>query len=172
MSRERDFRSVIGMSTVITALIAVAVVVLVIIRRFSSQPVNERRYLILPIILIVIGVRDGKLISGQHATTSAVLLVAEIVVAVAMGLAIGFTTRVWRDDGGRLWSKGTKATAGVFAGSLLLRGAMYGIGAALGVHTGTGTILVYVAIWLLAQYVAIVWRASRLESARGATFVS
>jgi hypothetical protein len=68
--------------------------------------------------------------------------------------------RVWREADGSLWSRGTWATFGVFVASIAVRGGLYGLGYAAGVRPGSGTVLISVAAWLLAQN-AVIGRRSR-----------
>ncbi|GLY77923.1 CcdC protein domain-containing protein [Actinoallomurus iriomotensis] len=150
------------MHEVLNALIVVAVVVLVIVRRFTRRRVDERRLLVLPLIIGVVGIAQGHLIDAHHAELSTGLLAAEIAAALLLGLGLGATTHVWREADGSLWSRGTWATFGVFMASIAVRGGLYALGHAAGARPGSGTVLISVAAWLLAQNAVIGWRSREL----------
>jgi uncharacterized membrane protein YsdA (DUF1294 family) len=152
------------MHEALNGLIVLAVVVLVIVRRFTRRRVDERRLLVIPLVIGVIGIGQGKVIDAHHAALSTGLLAAEIVAALLLGLGLGATMRVWRETDGSLWSRGTWATFGVFVASIAVRGGLYGLGYAAGVRPGSGTVLISVAAWLLAQNVVIGWRSRGLPS--------
>jgi hypothetical protein len=72
--------------------------------------------------------------------------------------------RVWREHDGSRWSKGTWATLGVFLASVAVRGGLYALGNAEGVRPESGTILLTVAAWVLAQNAVIAWRSRELPA--------
>jgi uncharacterized membrane protein YsdA (DUF1294 family) len=146
------------------ALIIAAVIVLVVVRRFRPRRVNEGKLLVIPIIIGGIGVAQGSMVDAHHVALSAGLLVAEIVAALLLGLGLGATTRVWREPDGSHWSRGTWATFGVFLASVAVRGGLYAAGYAAGVRPGSGTLLISVAAWLLAQNAIIAWRCRELPA--------
>jgi hypothetical protein len=148
------------MHEALNALIVVAVVALVVVRRFTRRRVDEGRLLAIPLVVGVIGVAQGRLVDPHHAALSSGLLAAEVVAALLLGLGLGATMHVWREPDGSLWSRGTWATFGVFLTSVAVRGGLYGLGYAAGVRPGSGTIMISVAAWLLAQNL-IIGRRSR-----------
>jgi hypothetical protein len=150
------------MHEVLNGLIVLAVVGLVIVRRFSRRRVDERRMLVIPVVVAIVGVAQGHLVDPHHAAVSAGLLTAEVVAALLLGLGLGSTMHVWRDADGQLWSRGGWATFGVFLASVAVRGGLYGLGYAAGVRPGSGTALVSVAAWLLAQNLTIGRRSREL----------
>jgi hypothetical protein len=150
------------MHEALNALIIVAVVVLVIAGRFRRRRIDERRLLVIPIVLGVIGLAQGSTVDAHHAALSAGLLAAEIVAALLLGLGLGATMRVWREPDGSPWSKGTWTTFGVFVASIAIRGGLYAAGYAAGVRPGSGTLMITVAAWLLAQNAVIAWRCREL----------
>lgn len=146
----------------LNGLLVVAVVVFVIVRRFTARRVDESRLLILPLIVAVIGVTNGHPIDSRM--LSAGLLAGEILAALLLGLGLGATMRIWREQDGSLWSRGTRATFGVFLASVAVRGGMAAVGYAVGVKTGSGAILLSVAAWMLTQNAVLVWRARTLPA--------
>src|SRR4051794_31626355 len=118
------------MHEAINALIIAAVIVLVIVRRFTPRRMDDRSPLGLPVVLAVIAVAQGNLIDARHETFSTELLAAEIVLALVLGLGLGATMRVWRKPDGTVWSRGTWATLAVFAVSVAVRGGLFALGAA------------------------------------------
>jgi uncharacterized membrane protein YsdA (DUF1294 family) len=147
------------MHEALNALLILAVVVLVIVRRFRPRRVDERRLMVIPVVLGVVGVAQGNAIDGHHAALSAGLLAVEVAAALLLGTGLGATMRLWREHDGSQWSKGTWATFGVFLASVAVRGGLYAIGYSAGVRPGSGTVLISVAAWLLAQNAVIAWRS-------------
>lgn len=143
----------------LNGLIILAVVVFVIVGRFRPRRVDEQRLMVIPIVLGVIGVAQGNAIDGHHTALSAALLAVEVAAALLLGAGLGATMRLWRERDGSQWSKGTWATFGVFLASVAVRGGLYAIGYTAGVRPGSGTILISVAAWLLAQNAVIIWRS-------------
>jgi hypothetical protein len=150
------------MHEALNALIVLAVVVLVVVRRFTRRRLDERRLLILPLVIGGIGIAQGGVIDTRHTALSAGLLAVEIVAALLLGLGLGATMHVWREADGSLWSRGTGVTFGVFLASIAVRIGLLGVGYAAGVKAGSGTVLISVAAWLLAQNAVTSWRSRRL----------
>ncbi|MDN3359347.1 hypothetical protein [Actinomadura sp. DC4] len=150
------------MHEALNALIILAVVVLVIVRRFRRRRVDERKVLVIPAVLVVVGLAQGSTLDARHVALSAGLLTAEVVAALLLGLGLGATMRVWQDPDGSRWSQGNWATFGVFLASVAVRGGLFGLGYAAGVRPGSGTALISVAAWLLAQNAVIAWRCREL----------
>lgn len=150
------------MHEAINALIIAAMVVLVIVRRFTPRRVGDQKLLVFPVVLAVLALGQGGLVDPRHETVSVGLLVAEMVLALLLGLGLGATMQIWRKPDGSLWSKGTWATLGVFLLSVATRGGLVGLGAAYGVKPGGGTIMVSVAAWVLTQNAMLAWRARAL----------
>jgi hypothetical protein len=150
------------MHEALNALIIAAVVALMIFRRFRSRRLDERKVLVVPVVIGIIGVAQGSTVDAHHVALSAGLLVAEIVAALLLGAGLGATMRVWREPDGSQWSRGTWATFGVFVASVAVRGGLFGLGYAAGVRPGSGTLLISVAAWLLAQNAVLAWRCREL----------
>ncbi|GAA4615629.1 hypothetical protein GCM10023195_69020 [Actinoallomurus liliacearum] len=152
------------MHELLNGLIVVAVVVFVIVRRFTARRVDESRFLVLPLIVAVIGLTRGNLLDTHHQMLSAGLLAGEVFAALLLGLGLGATMRVWRASDGSLWNRGTWATFGVFLASVTVRSGMAAAGYATGVRTGSGAILLSVAAWMLTQNAVLMWRARTLPA--------
>jgi hypothetical protein len=152
------------MHEALNGLIIAAVVVIVIARRFGRRRVNEQKALVVPLVIGAIGIAQGNAIDSHHTTLTAGLLTAEVVTAVLLGLALGATMRLWRERDGSSWSQGTWLTFGVFLASIAVRGGLYAVGYAQGARPGSGTVLISVAAWLLAQNAVIAWRSRELPA--------
>lgn len=102
----------------LTALVALAAIVYVLVRRFAGEPLEGRRLVVLPLVLVIVGVSQ---LSGVHATPLAVaVLVVGGVVAAALGAVRGLTVQVYGRDG-HLWYRYRPLTIVVWLASLLLR---------------------------------------------------
>lgn len=165
-------RSVVGMDQSLNIVLIAAVVVFILVRRFSARQVSEGKLYVLPLILGVVAIVQGHLADPHHYDLSVGLLAAEVAAAALLGLGLGATMRVWRGSDGVLWSKGTWATLGLFVLSIGVRGGIMAIGYAAGVKPGSGPIMLSVAAWLLAQNAVVAWRARTLTTARRASLVS
>lgn len=152
------------MHEVINALIIAAVVVLVIVRRFTARRLDGRRPYVIPIVLVAIAVAQGHPIDPHHAVVSTGLLAGEIVAALLLGLGLGATMRVWREPDGSTWSRGTWATFGVFLLSIAVRGGLMAVGYAVGIKAGSGEAMLTVAAWVLTQNAVLLWRARTLPA--------
>jgi hypothetical protein len=150
------------MHEALNGLIVLAVLALVIARRFTRRRLDERRLLVIPLVLGGIGIAQGGAVDPRHSALSAGLLAAEILAALLLGLGLGATMHLWREADGSLWSQGTWATFGIFLASVAVRGGLFGLGYAAGVRPGSGTILISVAAWLLAQNALLSWRSRDL----------
>ncbi|MCQ4207600.1 DUF1453 domain-containing protein [Streptomyces longispororuber] len=149
------------MSGLPTALVIVAVVALVLVRQFRTERLSQdRKWWLLPAILAVLAVKDGSLTDPHHVATSVVLLTVELLVSVGIGIGWGLTTRVWADEHGDVWTKGTLATAGAWLGGIAARGSVVGIGLAMGVHLGTSSLMLGFAVSLLIRSGLVMLKAN------------
>ncbi|MER5780718.1 DUF1453 domain-containing protein [Streptomyces mobaraensis] len=157
------------MSGLIDAGVIAAVVVLVVVRQFKPQKVvsGERKWWIAPVALVVVAAREPGMVDAGHRVASVGLLAAGVLVGLTTGAAWAWTTRIWTDETGAVWARGTKAAVGIWAGGLVLRLGLSGIGALIGVHQGTAATLVTVAAMLLARTGIVVLRARRPLPAYG-----
>ncbi|MFD7868136.1 DUF1453 domain-containing protein [Streptomyces sp. NPDC057682] len=149
------------MSGLVNAVVIVAVVAVVVVRQFSAQPLSgDRSRWVLPGVLLVMALREPALLDAHHEASAAVVLGAELVVGAVTGAGWAWTTRVWRAQDGTLWSRGTRATVYVWAGGLVLRAALYGLAAALGIDQGGPALMAALAVTLLVREGLLTRRAA------------
>ncbi|MDI5973029.1 DUF1453 family protein [Streptomyces sp. SL13] len=142
-------------------LIAVAVVALVLVRQLRARRVAEgRSWWILPAVLVYLGLEQGGVLDSRHEAASAGLLAAEMVIGAGMGVLWALTTRIWRDEAGTAWMKGTKTTALAWAGGIALRIALAWLGSVMGVHEGRGALMLALAVTLLIRKGVVAWRVN------------
>lgn len=158
------------MSGLVNVLVIVAVIALVVVRQCSARQISgDRRWWLLPGILLVMALREPGLVDRHHETLSVAVLGAELVVGLVTGAAWGWTARLWRAEDGSLWSRGTRATVYVWTGGLVLRVALYGVAAALGVHQGSSALMMALAVTLLVRSGVLVRRAAGIPASYGDT---
>ncbi|MFG3282409.1 DUF1453 domain-containing protein [Streptomyces sp. NPDC048111] len=149
------------MSTLFNVLVAVAVVALIVVRQFKPQQVggSDRKWWLVPAVLVFFAVKDGGLLDPHHQVASAVLLGTELLTGVLMGVGWAWTSKTWTEADGTVWSRGTRATAGVWVLGVALRVGLAALGAVAGIHMGTGAILLALAASLLVRGAILMWRA-------------
>ncbi|MFI9644762.1 DUF1453 domain-containing protein [Streptomyces sp. NPDC052040] len=148
------------MSGLVNALVIVAVAVLVIARQFRARRVDtDRRWWLLPVILTVVALRGSGLLDSHHPTESAFLLGAELLIGLAMGAGWAWTTRIWAEEDGSVWSRSSKASGAVWAVGIVLRVGLFALGASLGIHQDSSAVLLALAGTLLVRSGILVWRA-------------
>ncbi|MFJ5849407.1 DUF1453 domain-containing protein [Streptomyces sp. NPDC092903] len=158
------------MSGLFNVLVIVAVIALVVVRQCSARRVSgDRRWWVLPGILLVMALREPGLVDRHHETLSVVVLGTELLVALVTGAAWGWTARLWREEDGSLWSKGTRATVDVWTGGLVLRAALYGAAAALGIHQGSSALMAALAVTLLVRGGVLARRVEEIPASYGDT---
>lgn len=158
------------MSGLVNALVIAAVVCLVIVRQFRAQQVGTgRRWWLVPVVLAVVALREPGLVDAHHRTESVALLAVELLVGLAMGAGWAWTTRIWAEPDGAVWSKSTKASATVWAVGIALRVGLFALGAALGVHQDSSALLLALAGTLLVRSGILVWRAQAFAPTAGVT---
>ncbi|OIJ62913.1 DUF1453 family protein [Streptomyces mangrovisoli] len=153
------------MSGLVNALVIVAVVVLVIVRQFRARRIGaDRRWWLVPAILAVVALREPGMVDSHHPTQSALLLGAELVLGLATGAGWAWTTRVWAEPDGALWSKSTKASVAVWGVGIAARAGLFALGAALGIHQHSSALMLALAATLLVRSGILVWRAQSLTA--------
>lgn len=156
------------MSGLVDALVIPAVVVVVVVRQFRARRVSaDRSQWIVPVVLVFLAVREPGLLDSDHLTESALLVGAELLIGLAIGAGWAWTTRMWAEPDGTVWSKSTKAGAVVWAVGIAARVALLGVGALLGIHQGTSALLLALAATLLVRSGLLVWRARSLHRTAG-----
>ncbi len=152
------------MPGLVNALVIVAVAALVIVRQFRASRIDtERRWWLLPVILAVVALREPAIVDAQHHTTSVVLLIAELLTGLATGAAWAWTTRIWVEPDGAVWSRSTKASGGVWAVGVGLRVGLFALGTALGLHQDSSALLLALAATLLVRSGTLARRARFLR---------
>ncbi|MGW4381476.1 DUF1453 domain-containing protein [Kitasatospora sp. NPDC004531] len=152
------------MTALSNVLIAVAVIVLVVGRQLQARRLDtERRFWLLPLILAAVALRDPVLIDPDHKLAAALIVGGSLVTTLGMGCAWGWTMRIWRDQEGGLWTKGSTATVFAWVGAILIRIGWYGVGAALHVHQSTSVLMLSLGLLLLVRSVTVAWRARHLD---------
>lgn len=153
------------MSGLLNTVVIVAVVALVFIGQFKAQPLTSegRKRWLIPVVLTVMALRQPGLLDTHHHTSSAVLLAVELLIGLACGAGWAWTTRIWRDADGVVWTKGGWAAAGVWLCGMALRAGLVGVAAAMGIHQGSAAIMLGVATMLLARAGVTTWRAQALR---------
>ncbi|MFF7637934.1 DUF1453 domain-containing protein [Kitasatospora sp. NPDC008050] len=148
-------------------LIILVVVVFIARRQFQARKLNtERRFWVLPLILGALALRDPHLIDPAHRGAAIGLLLASVVVVLAMGSTWGWTVRIWRESDGAIWVKGTVATVAAWAGLIVLRVGLYGLGSAMHVHQSSSSLLLTLGALLLVRGVVVNWRAHTLDGSQ------
>ncbi|WP_367320386.1 DUF1453 domain-containing protein [Streptomyces sp. HUAS ZL42] len=161
------------MSGLVEALLIVAVAVLVIVRQFRAQQVGtDRRRWLAPVVLAVIALREPGILDAHHRTESALLLGAELLIGLATGAGWAWTTRVWVETDGSVWSRSTKASAAVWIVGIGLRIGLFAGGSVLGVHQDGSALLPALAGTLLVRSGLLALRARSLQPtpARGSAY--
>ncbi|MER5181959.1 DUF1453 domain-containing protein [Streptomyces sp. NPDC002896] len=154
------------MSGLFDVLVILAVVILVVVRQFRARQISaDRRWWVVPGVLIFISLREPGLFDAHHPAESAALLAAELLIGLATGAGWAWTTRVWMAPDGAVWSKSTKASVLVWLAGIGLRLGLFGTGALLGVHQGTAALMLALAVTLLVRSGILVWRSQSLSTA-------
>lgn len=157
------------MSGLVSVLVIVAVIAVVVVRQCSAQRISgDRRWWVLPGVLLVMALREPGLVDPHHEALSVVVLGAELAVGLVTGAGWAWTSRLWRAEDGTLWSKGTRATVWVWTGGLVLRAALYGLGAAMGIHQGGPALMMALAVTLLVRSGLLALRAAGMARTDGA----
>ncbi|WP_157407504.1 DUF1453 domain-containing protein [Actinomadura atramentaria] len=151
------------MNTVGNVLLALVAVVLVLRRQLAVRPIDERSAFTLPLVLGVIGLVSGGLVDRAHPAVSGGLLAAGLAVAVGSGVVRAFTVRVWLDDAGAPWRRGTAWTVVTWLVTVALRAGLIAVGYASGLHEGGG-VLLFLAVSLIVQGLLVGYRARNLRA--------
>lgn len=154
------------MSGLVNALVIVAVVALVVVRQFRTRRIGtDRRWWLVPAIVAVLALREAGILDPRHRTESVLLLGAELLIGLLTGVGWAWTTRVWVEADGAVWSKSTKASVAVWIVGITLRVGLFGLGTALGVHQESSALLLALAATLLVRSGILVRRAQSVTPA-------
>ncbi|MEU0220556.1 DUF1453 domain-containing protein [Streptomyces sp. NPDC006265] len=152
------------MSGLIDASLIVLVAVVVIARQFRTRRIDsERRWWLLPVILVVLTLREPDLLDAHHHMASALLLGAELLIGLATGAGWAWTTRIWAEPEGTVWSRSSSASVAVWAVGIGLRAGLFALGAAVGVHQDSSALLLGLAGTLLVRAGILAWRGQSLR---------
>ncbi|MEW1656204.1 MULTISPECIES: DUF1453 domain-containing protein [unclassified Streptomyces] len=153
------------MSGWLNIAVLIAVVAFVFARQFTAQRITSegRKWWLMPAILFFMALREPGILDPAHGAASAVLLGATLLIGLAGGAAWAWTTHIWTDDSGVVWTKGTWAAAGVWLCGLALRLGLMGVAALLGVHQGSPATLLSVAAMLLTRAGVTAWRVQGMQ---------
>ena len=154
------------MSGLVNALVIAAVVALVIVRQFRTQQIGAgRRWWLVPVILGVVALREPGIVDVHHSAESIALLGAELLIGLATGAGWAWTTRIWAELDGSVWSRSTKASVTVWGIGIALRVGLFALGAGLGVHQDSSALLLALAATLLVRSAILLRRAQSLRPA-------
>lgn len=128
-----------------TAAVIVLVVAFVLYRQMMTRVATRTGLLWLALFMMVAGVASGALADPRHLPLSLLLLAVEAACAVAFGVLRASTVRVWRDETGVPWSRGTGWTLLGWLASAAARVALFGAGHALGLASAPTAILFFMA---------------------------
>jgi hypothetical protein len=158
------------MSGLVNALVIVAVAALVLVRQFRARRVETggRRWWLLPVILAIVSLREPGLVDAHHRTESIALLCAELLIGLAIGAGWGWTTRIWAEPDGTVWSKSSKASVTVWIVGIALRAGLYGLGAMAGLHQDSSALILALAATLLVRSGILMWRAQAIAPSTAA----
>ncbi|WP_030563159.1 CcdC protein domain-containing protein [Streptomyces aureocirculatus] len=148
------------------ALLILAALVLVVIRQTKPQRMTgSKRWWLVPAVLAYAAVKDTGLVDTHHEAASTALLGCEVLVGLLMGVAWARTSHVWTEQDGSVWTRGTKATVGVWVVGIAARLGLMGAGLLIGIHQGTGALLLALAASLLVRAGLLELRARSLRPA-------
>ena len=82
-------------SVIITALVALVIVVFIFVRQIIQRPVTQRSLLLPLIVSVALG---GVFLVGHPAPEGIAAVVIGAVLGVGMGLVSGQVVRIWRDE--------------------------------------------------------------------------
>lgn len=140
------------MSGLADASLIVLVAVVVIARQFRARRIDsERRWWLPPVILVVLALREPGLLDAHHHMASAPSRSAELLIGLATGVGWAWTTRIWAEPDGAVWSRSSSASVAVWAVGIGLRAGLFALGAAVGVHQHSSALLLGFAGTLLVR---------------------
>ncbi|WP_225830335.1 DUF1453 domain-containing protein [Streptomyces sp. NK08204] len=153
------------MPGLVNALVMVAVVAVVLVRQFRARPIStDRRWWLLPGILMVVALRQPGAFDVHHRAASAVILTAELLISLATGAGWAWTSRIWTEPDGVVWTRSTKASIAVWAVGIAARIGILALGTTFGVHQDSSALMLGFAGTLLVRAGIMVWRARSLGS--------
>jgi hypothetical protein len=139
-------------------ILIAAAVIYVIGKRLAGEPLQARRLLVVPVVMMLIGV--GQL-HGLDPRGIAVL-VLEVLLGIGFGALRGATIKLY-EQGGHLWYRYRPVTLLVWLGTIVIRVAMVFGAQAIGVNLPTtASLLITFGISLLGEAAVVAARAQRM----------
>jgi len=144
--------------SVLTVLVVIGIVVYVIAQQLLGSALRGKRLVLLPAILSVIGIAD--ISSSNPGAADIGLLIASGAIAIAIGVGLGVMMRLERRNG-YLWARLPKPGLWLWAGLIVSRLLISGIGDSVGAHVAAGSaaILLMLGLNRAAQALVVVPRA-------------
>jgi hypothetical protein len=142
-------------------LLAVAAIGYVLWSRMKGQPLEAKRLLVLPVVLIVIGITDITGSSAPHLTASDIAFLAiGVGIAVVLGAARGATMELY-PNGGELWQRYRLVTVALWIALIAAKLVLAAIAGVSGASAGAGTnsLLLTLGVSLLAEAAIVALRA-------------
>ncbi len=154
-------------STLISVLAGVALLIFISLRQLRWQPVDLRRLITMPVILlgagVVIGAQTYQSLSALHPGAGDVMsIVVELVLAVVGGLLMGRLTKIETIDG-QVRSRLTGPGLAIWCGFIAVRIGMAVLAHATGAELASSTPLIFlmIAVVKATQAFVISQRVSR-----------
>jgi hypothetical protein len=144
-------------------LIGIPLIVFLIGRQFTPQPVKQGRFWLFPLAITVYGLY---LIyqTPPGGPIDIALLAVNLVAGAVLGFGRGATMKLWRTPAGRLMQQGTLLTFGLW---LLTIGVRIGLGLLAGGAFHGSELPIELGVTLGAQAVAMLLRMESLGSRAG-----
>jgi hypothetical protein len=142
-----------GIPAPLTILLAVAAVGYVLWSRMKGRPLQVKRLLVLPVVLIVIGITGLTGSSAHHLTPKDIaFLVVSVVISVILGAARGASIELYPQQG-ELWQRYRPNTVALWIALIATKLVITGIAGAAGASAGggTNTLLLSLGVSLLAE---------------------
>jgi hypothetical protein len=153
----------------IVSLIIVAMLTgYAIYKQTRVQLVTGRARFRLAIVYAIAGLVLG--FAMPHRLAAVGLIVASLLISVVVGLARGACTRVWREGDGRVFSRGSAVTIGLFVALIASKFGLGFVADRLGIHeSSVGEILLMISVSVAIQ-AELVWRRAQAlrDSSAGA----
>ncbi|MEU8355067.1 hypothetical protein AB0C27_03550 [Nonomuraea sp. NPDC048882] len=151
------------MNTVEISLLVLLALLLSVYRQTRTRPASRMTgTLVTAAALVVLGVNSGGLLDTGQPALSLALFAVEAVAAVALGAWRASSVRVWLDDAGIAWSKGTAGTMLAWLASIAIRVGLYFAGTAAGLSVSTGGALLFLGLTLGTQAYLVARRGRAL----------
>ena len=148
----------------ITEIIAIlALTAWAVYRQTKARPLSlDKGRFKLAIIYAAVGLAIGGF-DTPSGWAGWIMIAIGLALSLVVGLVRGARTRVWVDDAGTVWSKGTVLTVGLFLGLIATKFALGTAAFLMGIDDGAGfgEVLVMIAIMIAIQAEIVHRRALR-----------